>query len=130
MKFILIFVGGGLGSIARYVLGSYIHVLIDNTKFPVGTFTVNIIGSALIGFLAYLLYEKSGNNYELYKMLIITGFLGGFTTFSSFSLEMLSLLQKGFYIHWILYSVGSVVLGLTASALGWMISKIFFYPNI
>ncbi|MDH6253334.1 CrcB protein [Chryseobacterium sp. H1D6B] len=111
---IFIFIGGGAGSIARYLVSNFTQKLWNISSFPMGTFLVNILGCLLIGFLTS--YFMKVDNYL--KYLLITGFCGGFTTFSTFSVENYSLWQQQQYGTLFLYMILSIVLGLTAVVLG------------
>lgn len=91
---LLVALGGGLGSLARYKLGGWIlHHLID-WKFPAGTFAVNILGCMIAGLLAGLAEGRGWLGPEA-RVLVFSGFLGGFTTFSAFGLETVLLVQRG-----------------------------------
>ena len=90
--------------------------------FPYATLAVNILGSFLIGYLAITLQQKWGLSAQ-YKSVILTGFLGGFTTFSAFSLEVVSLVEQGFFAKSLIYIVCTLVLGLGACALGIMLAR-------
>jgi len=105
---ILIFIGGGLGSVLRALSGR----LFASLTFPWGTLTVNVLGSFLIGLL-YALFSRQILGEE-YRLLLAVGLCGGFTTFSTFSNESLHLLRAGQWIPFILYAAGSVVMGLLA----------------
>ena len=119
---VLVAIGGLLGSVARYLGASYIAKLIPSA-FPYGTLTINVIGCLLIGIIYGI-----ANRYEWFtpelRFFLATGFCGGFTTFSSFALENLQLLQNGNYAVFCLYSLSSYALGLGAVTLGYFISKI------
>ena len=121
MHWLLIALGGALGSVARFASVTYLTPLF-NYKFPVGTFIVNIVGSFLIG-VAYVLFVETANVSPMYRMFFITGVLGGFTTFSSFSLEMLQLWQQGYLLNAMLYAIGSVVLGLLMAFVGMALTQ-------
>lgn len=111
-KFAAIFTGGGAGSILRYLAG----ILIDFKTFPPATLVVNIVGSLLIG-ITIGLAEK----YNLSQYLILflkIGLCGGFTTFSSFSAENLSLIESGKIYLAIIYIILSVISSITAVYLG------------
>ena len=85
--------GGAIGSVLRYWMSSGVQTLFGK-DFPYGTLSVNLIGSILIGLLFVLLGERTGTN-EAWRLTLIVGFLGGFTTFSAFSLETFTLIQGG-----------------------------------
>ena len=115
MKNILfIFIGGGFGSILRYLMSNYTQKLWNVNSFPMGTFLVNIVGCLIIGFLTS--YFMKNDNYL--KYLLITGFCGGFTTFSTFSVENYSLCQNQQYGTLLLYVILSIVLGFVAVIIG------------
>ena len=86
-------IGGFFGAISRYLIATWVQKL--SSFFPIGTLSVNVIGSFLIGFL-YLYFSHTIN--PTLKAMLITGFLGALTTFSTFSLETLLLLQEGLYL--------------------------------
>ena len=122
MKAILIiWLGGGIGSVLRYLVQLGINKLVTVT-FPTGTFLVNITGCFVIG----LLYGLSGRYAALtseWRLFLITGLCGGYTTFSSFSYESISLFRQGNYTYFILYTVLSVVIGLFSTIGGMNIVK-------
>jgi fluoride exporter len=107
----LVAIGGALGSVLRYLTGLAVG-------FPYGTLTVNIIGSFLIGVLWVALSLRTETH-----PLLITGILGGFTTFSAFSLDTLRLIEDGRILHAGLYVTGSVVLSLFACAAGLWLAR-------
>jgi fluoride exporter len=122
MKYLLILLGGGVGSLSRYLVGAAI-VTRFGTRFPVaGTMTINITGSFLIGLLMTLITERFGANSNVRPLLVI-GFLGGYTTFSSFEWETYSAIRDGGYWMGIANIVGSVALGYTAVWLGAMLAR-------
>ena len=112
-------IGGALGSLLRYYLGT-INFL-SNSVFPVSTFLVNVIGSFAIGVLFFLL--KDSNN-DYLKSFLMIGFLGGFTTFSAFTIDVLDLFQNDQYLISVIYICGSVIISLLAVYLGFCITKI------
>lgn len=116
---IYIFLGGGLGSVLRFLISNYTQKVWNINSFPMGTFVVNMFGCFLIG--AFTAYFIRIDNYL--KFLLITGFCGGFTTFSTFSAENYSLWQSGHYSLLIFYIILSVVLGLIAVYLGLQVVK-------
>jgi len=110
---ILIGVGGGGGAICRFLLSRSVQ-LIFPFVFPLGTLVVNILGSFLIGFLSILILNRFGAMGAELRALLLVGFLGGFTTFSTFSLEAMELWENGAGIKLIFYLLLSVGLGLFA----------------
>jgi CrcB protein len=116
-NFFLVAFGGGLGSVGRY----FISFVFATKKFPFATFSVNMIGSFLIGFLmSYIIKQANG---QTWQMLLITGFCGGFTTFSAFSWEVVSMLQQQRYTTATLYISATLILGFLFTALGFWCYK-------
>ena len=117
---LFIFLGGGLGSLLRYFLGVGCRYLVPSSSviFPWGTLLVNVLGSFLIGYLV----ERYHSGLGLAQFLLVVGFCGGFTTFSTFTLEVYSYFVEGLFWQGILYVVGSVLLGLTALYLGFRLA--------
>jgi CrcB protein len=112
-NFLLVALGGGLGSALRYAC-QRIFQLSYTGFFPVGTFIVNITGSILIGILWGLSIRSASFN-ENWKLILMTGLCGGFTTFSAFSQESISLLRDGKTNLFFLYVIASIVIGLLAT---------------
>lgn len=115
---IIIGFGGALGSIARHLLGAFVvrHV---TWGFPLGTLLVNLSGCFLIGVLYGVASRYSWLTLE-WRLFLITGICGGYTTFSSFSFESISLVRQGQYTWFFAYVLGSVILGLLATVVGIM----------
>jgi fluoride exporter len=120
---LLVGTGGFLGSVSRFLASRYVQNNISSV-FPFGTFFVNISGCFLIG-LVYGFSEKSSLFTANWKMFLAAGFCGGFTTFSTFANENLALLRDGAFFHFLLYTGLSVFLGIAATFLGVLITKIF-----
>lgn len=115
-QLLLVGLGGGLGSMARYLCQRWIQVP-WLAGFPWGTFTVNITGCFLIGiFWGLSLKDLAGQ--DNWKLFLMTGLCGGFTTFSAFTLEGIHLLRDQKTFLFLLYAAGSVVAGLVATWVG------------
>lgn len=121
MQWLAIAIGGALGSVLRFAAVSYFTPML-NYRFPLGTFLVNILGSLLIGVAYVVLVEKAALSAE-WRLFFMTGVLGGFTTFSAFSLEILQLWQEGHAFNAIAYASGSVALGLLMAFAGMAITQ-------
>jgi CrcB protein len=119
---LLVFIGGGIGSLLRYAVSLFFKHQLNTRLDLFGTLTVNILGSLLIGLLMGWLLKSETTNQDL-QLLLVVGFCGGFTTFSSFSADNLSLLKNNLYSEFLLYSLGSLLLGLLAVFVGFMIIK-------
>lgn len=120
---LLVGTGGFLGSISRFMASRFMQSYFPSS-FPFGTFAVNISGCFLIG-LIYGFSERSALLTPGWKMFLAVGFCGGFTTFSTFANENLALLRDGEFINFLLYTGLSVFLGIAATFLGVLITKIF-----
>ena len=115
-------IGGFIGANARYFISSFLQNSVTQT-FPIGTLGVNILGSFLIGFLALYFQQIVSSEY---RVLVITGFLGALTTFSTFSYESVMLIEQGSYMKVALSITLNVILSLGATMGGMMIFKRFF----
>lgn len=110
---LVIFLGGGIGSVGRYVIGTTIQRYFA-TPFPAGTFIVNITGCLLIGLIYGLSLRYSWLTVE-WRLFLVTGICGGYTTFSSFSYEAVNLVREGNIWNFIAYISLSVAVGLLAT---------------
>lgn len=113
----LVGAGGFAGAVARHLLGGWLMAVSAQPRFPVGTLAVNVLGCALIGVFAALASHLPALNGSA-RLLLVTGLLGGFTTFSAFGLETMLMLRRGDAGLAAAYVAASVVLGLVAVALG------------
>ena len=111
-KYLLIAIGGALGSIARYWVGSTIANRMG-TKFPYGTFVINITACVVIGFSLSFLARRADLN-PAWRFLVPVGFIGAYSTFSTYEWETLSTIRDGAFFLAALYSAGSFILGLAA----------------
>jgi CrcB protein len=114
---LLVFLGGGLGSVLRYGTVAMLARWLPDAKFPWGVFVANIAGSFILGFLCVLPLAKSSD--QTAWLLTATGFLGGYTTFSTLSANTWLLLEGGSTLLALLNAFGSLVCGVLAAALGW-----------
>ncbi|CAM1366562.1 putative fluoride ion transporter CrcB [Tenacibaculum sediminilitoris] len=110
-QLILVFIGGGIGSVLRYLIGKALNS--SQTEIPYGTFTANILGSLLIGIVLGLATKNQALT-QNHTLLLATGFCGGFTTFSTFAYENHIFLKSGDFISFTLYTMASFILGFLA----------------
>jgi CrcB protein len=118
---LVIFLGGGIGSVCRYLAGLSITRQLP-TAFPAGTFIINITGCFLIGLLYGIADRHSWLTVE-WRLFLMTGICGGYTTFSTFSYEAISLVRQGNYTYFLLYVTLSVVVGLLATVGGAAVAR-------
>jgi fluoride exporter len=116
VQFLIVGLGGAIGSMARYGCSA----LLPTKNFPITTLLINIIGSLLIGIIigASIKYSTLSN---YYKLFFATGICGGFTTFSTFSLENMQLLQQGKFVTCAMYIFLSIVLSIAFTMFGYKI---------
>ena len=113
-------VGGASGAVMRYLLGVQALRL---AGWPYGTFAANILGGFLMGVLAGVLALRGGADQEKWRLLLGVGVLGGFTTFSAYSLEVALMIERRAYGQAAAYSLGSVVLSIAALFLGLILAR-------
>ena len=121
-QLLLVGLGGFLGSIARYLVAK-LNLTWNFHGIPMGTLTVNILGSILIGFFLGIFVNSDLLNTNL-KLFLVVGFCGGFTTFSSFTNENFILLQNGQFLTAFVYILGSVLVGILSVYIGYLISNL------
>ena len=121
MNIVIIGIGGALGAVSRYAVALWIGQRWGRS-FPLGTFVINVSGSFLIGLIMTLLLERFAENPQ-WRMLLVVGFLGAYTTFSTFEYETGALLKDGEWAFAMLNIVLSVVIGFIALKLGEFIAK-------
>ncbi len=117
----LIALGGAFGAMARFLLGEWV-ASIAGEHFPWGIFLINILGSFLIGVLFVLLVEQT-TSASLWRPFLMVGFLGAFTTFSTFSLQTLALFEVGRWLAAAGYAIGTLILCLIGVAAGVFLSR-------
>ena len=121
-QLLLVFVGGGFGSVLRYAIGKYLNNPEDG--IPYGTFAANIIGSLLIGIILGFAAKNDALTSNQ-TLLLATGFCGGFTTFSTFAYENHVFLKAGDFTSFALYTIASFVIGFLAVFFGLFLVKYF-----
>ncbi len=114
-------VAGAMGAMLRYAVGRA-FLAAGWLAIPYATLLVNVVGSFLIGFLVFALQDKWGMS-ENIKTMVVTGFLGGFTTFSAFSLETVTILEQGELVKGLLYIFLTLVLCLVGCAAGMLLAR-------
>ena len=121
IRYLLVAAGGGAGALARYVASAAIMSRFGG-RFPLGTFLINVTGSFLIGFLMTLLTVRLDID-PRWRLFLVVGFLGGYTTFSSFEWETFTAMREGALWAAMLNVAASVMLGYVAVWLGWMLAR-------
>ena len=116
----LVFIGGGFGSVLRYIISRYLNN--SESNFPLGTFTANILGSLLIGIIIGLA-AKNNTLTQNQTLLLATGFCGGFTTFSTFAYENHVLFKSGDFTSFALYTFASFIVAFLAVFVGMYLSR-------
>ena len=123
MNWLLVGIGGGLGAMARHGMNTLVHRWLLDATFPLGIFLINVSGSAAIGVIAGLAATARVNLSPEARTFVVVGVLGGFTTFSSFSLDTLTLIRGGHMGLAVWNIAGQVVLSLVAVLLGYRIGS-------
>ena len=124
-KLLLVVLGGGAGAAARYAVGSHAWRLLG-TAWPFGTFICNVLGGLAMGLLVGFLAHRGGADQERLRLLFGVGVLGGFTTFSAFSLETALMIEKSRYGQAFTYVSASVLLSVAALFAGLIVARRLF----
>ena len=123
MQWLAVALGGALGSMARYALSTWVFQ-VSSHKFPYATLTVNVLGSFVMGILFVVIVERAALPQEMRSLLMI-GFIGAFTTFSTFSLDALGLWQNGHLFMALVYTLATVILCLVAISSAIWLTRLF-----
>ena len=127
-QIIIVAIGGAFGSVLRYKLGGTILHHTEQWNFPISTFSINLLGCAVIGLLAALV-----EHHDLFststRLLLFTGLLGGFTTFSAFGYESFFLIRRGLFTVALSYVGFSVIGGLVAVSIGYKIVDVLWHSH-
>jgi len=124
-KLIFVFLGGGAGSLARYWIGTQ-TLRLFGSRWPYGTFTVNLFGGLAMGLLVGFLAHRGGADQDRWRVLFGVGVLGGFTTFSAFSLETALMIERRAYGQALTYVAASVLLAVGLLFAGMILSRRLF----
>ena len=124
INIVLVAAGGAIGSVFRYLVGVW-SVRLAGVNFPWGTLTVNVVGSFLIGLLVELVARRLNASMEM-RLFLVTGVLGGFTTFSSFSLDAVSLFERGALGLSAVYVIASLSVSIAAVFAGLALGRNLF----
>lgn len=116
LQLFCVFIGGGIGSALRFLITAFSRKIFVHSVY--GTLSCNLIGCFFIGMTAVLFTQKIGIFAYIPKPLVVTGFLGGLTTFSTFNLEAFTMLSEGRVLHGLIYILVSVLLGLLCTYMG------------
>lgn len=118
VDFLMVMVGGSMGALCRFIVSSFIKKIVS-TEFPLATLLINVVGSFLMG----LLIAVHPSNFN--QLLLGTGFMGGFTTFSTFEMENITLFQKKEYVRLGFYVVSSALLCIVVAIVGLQVGHYF-----
>lgn len=121
-NFVLVGVGGAVGAIARYALNMHVTRAFPSS-WPLGTLAANVIGGALMGVLVGMLAHRGDADQERWRLLLGVGVLGGFTTFSAYSLELVLMIERRAWGQALAYGLGSAVLSVAAVFVGLLLTR-------
>ena len=124
MGYVIVFLGGGLGAALRHGINLGVARWFG-TSFPLATMIINISGSLVMGLIAGYFAFRGGDGSQHWRLFLTTGILGGYTTFSTFSLDVAFLYERGELVHTALYIVGSVALSIFGIFLGLAVARSF-----
>jgi fluoride exporter len=123
MKYLIfIAIGGASGSVSRYLLANWVHGLWEG-KLPMGTLLVNVLGSFAIGIVYVMVVERQLIHAD-WRGVLMVGFLGAFTTFSTFSLETITLFEAGHSVHALAYMFGSAILCVVVAGVAMQLTRV------
>jgi fluoride exporter len=122
LNLLFVALGGAVGSVSRYVLNDRVRAVLG-TSWPTGIFTINVLGGFLMGCLVGVLALRGADDQEKWRVLVGVGVLGGFTTFSSFSLDVALMIERKAYGQAAAYSLASVVVSVVALFAGLMLMR-------
>jgi CrcB protein len=122
ISFLLVFLGGGLGSLFRYTIGLLLKPI--SPQLPLATLIANTIGCLFLGLLMGFLSTRSSVS-NTQHMLLAVGFCGGLTTFSTFTLENMRFIEQGQFFNFFIYSIGTFTLGIACIYAGMLLHKQF-----
>jgi CrcB protein len=123
MKYLLfIAIGGASGAVSRHLLANWVHELWEG-KLPMGTLIVNVLGSFAIGFVYVLVVERQLVHAD-WRGVLMVGFLGAFTTFSTFSLETIALIEAGHSLQALVYMLGSAIVCVLMAGLAMQLARL------
>jgi CrcB protein len=125
-KMVLLFVGGGLGTIARYLLSKWFNEQPWGHGFPWGTFVINVSGSFILAAAAAIILERLSPAHQDWYLLVGTGFCGGYTTFSTFEWETFKLVRDGSWWYALANAFGSLLAGFVGILLAVLLVGVFF----
>ena len=123
MMYFMIALGGAIGALSRYSVAKWINSYWGHS-FPLATMLINVVGCVLMG-VAFVIISERMPSLESYRPLVMVGFLGAFTTFSTFSLEIISLINMQAWLSAISYLLLSCILGIVGLAIGMAVARFF-----